>query len=141
MPNLHPFLVHFPIALLSVSFLFDVLSMITSRDELERTAWWTLLTGTLGLAAAVITGLIAENTVTIYESAREHFETHEQVAFSAAALYAFLIFWRIANRTRLPKRKSIYYVGLSLLGIALIWVAAWYGGEMVYRFRVGVTPS
>ncbi len=138
MPNIHPLLVHLPIALLTISFLFDALGLLTKKQELERTAWWTLLAGTIGLAATVVSGLLAEKTVSIADFAREHFETHEQIAFIVASIYSVLLLWRIAGGTSLPKQKEWLFVGLSLAGVILIWTGAWYGGELVYRFGVGV---
>lgn len=138
MPNIHTLLVHLPIALLTISCLFDILGLVTKRQELERAAWWTLLTGTIGLAATVASGLLAERTVTIVHSATEHFETHKQIAFVVAGLYSLLFLWRVAGKTRLPKQRAWLFVALSLLGVIGIWTGASYGGELVYRFGVGV---
>jgi uncharacterized membrane protein len=136
--NLHPMLVHLPIALLSASFLFDLLGHLAGRAELQRTGWWTLLVGSCGLLATVISGLLAGRTVSIPLEAREHFETHEQMAFLVAALYAAALLWRVANRTNLPKGREWLYLVLSFTGVGLMWVAGWYGGELVFRFGVGV---
>lgn len=138
MSNIHPLLVHIPIALLSMSFLFDCLSLLLKRQEFERTAWWTMLVGTIGLAASVVSGLLAEQSVTIQELAREHFETHQQIAFVIAGLYSVLLLWRIGCKTELPKQKEWFFVGISLFGVVLLWIGAWYGGELVFRFGVGV---
>lgn len=140
MPNLHPLVVHIPIALLTFSALFDLLALLARRQEFERTGWWTLLAGFIGLAATITTGLLAETTVTIADAAVEFFETHEQLAFAVAALYCLLLLWRIANRSFLPKRRPWLFVGLSLLGMLLVWATGWFGGEMVFRFGVGVRP-
>jgi uncharacterized membrane protein len=121
-----------------MSFLFDALGLLFKKQELERAAWWTLLVGSIGLAATVVSGLLAEKTVLIPDSAQEHFETHEQIAFIVASIYSVLLLWRIAGRTSLPKQKEWLFVGLSLVGVILIWTGAWYGGELVYRFAVGV---
>ncbi|MBI4535590.1 MAG: DUF2231 domain-containing protein [Ignavibacteriae bacterium] len=138
MPNIHPFLVHFPIALLTVSFLADLAATLTRNEDLHKVGWWTLLLGTLGLAASVVTGLLAESTITIPREAKEFFEVHEQIGFIVSAIFIFLFLWRIASRTHLPTRNRIWFHIFSLIGVILIWMGAWYGGEMVYRFGVGV---
>lgn len=138
MPNIHPLLVHLPIALLTASWLFDIFGLITRKQDFERTAWWCLLAGVVGLTVTVASGLIAKKTVSIAGVATEHFETHQQIAFIIAGIYAILFLWRIAGRTKLPQHREWLFVGLSLLGVILIWVGAWYGGELVYRFGTGV---
>lgn len=138
MPNIHPLLVHFPIALLTMSLFFDAIGLATKRGELLRTGWWTLAAGTIGLLATVISGLLAEQSVVISAPAREHFERHEQIAFFVSGLYAFLFLWRVAHRTQLPPQREWLFVISSLVGVVAIWLGAWYGGTLVYQFGVGV---
>lgn len=138
MPNIHPLLVHFPIALLTFSCGLDVLGMVTRRLHYERAAWWTLLGGFVGLGLTITTGILAETTVTIHETARAHFEAHEQLAFGVAAIYCILVLWRIAHRSYLPRNQHAWYLALSLVGVCLLWLTAWFGGELVFTFGVGV---
>ncbi len=138
MPNLHPFLIHFPIALLTSSFVFDLAGILTNRKSLNDAGWWTMLFGMLGLTAAVVTGLLAEKSVVVSATAQEHFESHQQIAFVVAGIYATLFLWRIANKGNLPANWRWWFLGIALLGVAGIWICAWHGGEMVYRFGVGV---
>ncbi len=138
MPNLHPMLVHLPIALLTANWVFDLLSVVTKRQEFERTGWWTLLAGMIGLAGAITTGLMAEGSVNIAETARGFFEVHEQLAFGVAAMYSTLVLWRFAARTYIPQRLRWVYLVVSFLGVILVWVTGWYGGELVFRFGIGV---
>ncbi len=138
MPNIHPLLIHLPIALLTCSFLFDFVGMFWKKETLQAAGWWTMVFGTLGLASAIVSGLQAEKTVWIAPAALDHFQTHQQLAFVEAGIYATLLLWRIANRGELPSKWRWGFVGIALLGVVGIWVGAWYGGEMVYRFGVGV---
>lgn len=138
MPNLHPLLVHLPIALLTCSFLFDLVGVLSKKNDLKRVGWWTMICGILGLASTIMSGLQAEKTVLIHPPAVEHFQTHQEVAFSVAGVYAILFLWRIANRGELPQNRDWVFLAIALVGVVGIWVGAWYGGEMVYRFGVGV---
>ena len=138
MPNLHPLLVHFPIALLTVGLAFDLIGLLLRREEFSRTGWWTQLAGTLGVISAVTTGLLAEKSVVIPAAARGSFESHEQIGFVVISVFAALLLWRIASRTHIPERHRMAFLALFLGGLILIWVGAWYGGEMVYRFGVGI---
>ena len=60
MHPIHPMAVHFPIALLSASVLFDLLSSRWQSDGLRAASWSMLLLGLGGAVVAVITGAIAE---------------------------------------------------------------------------------
>ena len=138
MPNLHPMFVHFPIALLTLSALADIASLILKRKDFERLAWWLQLMGIAGLVGTIASGLFAEQSVMISVLAKDHFEIHEQTAFAASGLYALLFLWRIGAKTNLPFRREWIFACLSLLGTVLVWIVAWYGGQLVYRFGVGV---
>jgi len=138
MPNIHPLIVHFPVALLTVSLVFELLGIALERDDLERTAWWLLLVGCVGLAGALTTGLFAEQTVTIPAEVSNQFETHEEMAFISATLYAIIILWRVSNKTLLPQRMRPLYILLTIAALVALWVGAWFGGEMVYGSGVGV---
>lgn len=138
MPNLHPFLTHFPIALLSVSILCEWAAIALKHDELSRVGWWTQLGGTIGLAAAAGTGILAGNSVRIPAPGAEYFAMHQEIAFAASTAFAVLLFWRIGSGTKRPPGRDVLFLLIFAAGVLAIWGGAWYGGEMVYRFGVGV---
>ena len=61
--EIHPILVHFPIALLIISVLFDFLSFFLRRAHLVEAATWCLGLGALGLLASELSGNIVEGHV------------------------------------------------------------------------------
>ena len=138
MPNIHPILTHFPIALFTISFAFDLLSVLLGRIEFERMGLWAQLLGVAGLAATIISGLIARNGLSIKELAVQTIQVHQQIAFAVAVLASILLMWRIGERLRIPAGHRSSYLLLSFAAVVLLWVGAWYGGELVYRFGLGV---
>jgi len=141
MPSLHPLIVHFPIALLTVGLLADVWARLFKTSDLSRAGWWSQLAGTIGLAAAVGSGLIAKESAGISDaSAASVLEGHEQWALWSMVIFAALLFWRIAARTRLPANPRYVYAGLYCIGLVALWLTAWHGGELVYGWGVGVSP-
>lgn len=138
MPNPHPLIVHFPIALLTIAVLFELLSRFLQREDFSRIGWWMQLSGTIGIALAVLSGIFAQDTVTIAPLARPYFEMHQQMTFAASGLFAALLFWRIASKSRVPERYAALYLVLLACSVAVLWAGAWYGGEMVFRFGVGL---
>ena len=55
--------VHFPIALLSASVLFDLLSSRWRQEDMRVVSLYTLILGLGGALVAVITGTVAEEAV------------------------------------------------------------------------------
>jgi uncharacterized membrane protein len=96
------------------------------------------LVGTIALVVTVVSGLIAKAELTIQASGQEFFEAHQQIAFVVTAFTSALLLWRISNRLVLPSKYTRTYLFLYLATVVLIWLGAWYGGELVYRFGVGV---
>jgi uncharacterized membrane protein len=138
MPNIHPFLTHFPIALLTAGFAFDAVSVLLKQNRHEFVGRWLQLVGTIALVVTVVSGLIAKAELTIQASGQEFFEAHQQIAFVVTAFTSALLLWRISNRLVLPSKYTRTYLFLYLATVVLIWLGAWYGGELVYRFGVGV---
>lgn len=138
MPNLHPIVIHVPIVLLTMGLLLDMLSVLRKDSHFELFGRWSQVTGTVGLAVGVLTGLLAKSGVSVSDEGRIFLETHEQIAFGVIALASSLLLWRISNRMLLPSRNRAAYFLLSVVLVGLMWVGAWYGGELVFRFGVGV---
>jgi uncharacterized membrane protein len=130
--------VHFPIAILALALLFDLAGLLTKIHSLERAGWWSQVAGTVALLAAVISGLLAEKGVLVSELAHSTLETHQQFALLATAICCILLLWRIAHRTRLPARPRALFLSLMALTVIVIWAGSYFGGELVYKYGVGV---
>jgi uncharacterized membrane protein len=140
MPPLHPALVHFPLALFPVGVLLDVLGRLLRRQDMARAGWWLQLGGTIGLALAIGTGLIAkEAAMPLPPSAADILSLHEQLAFSAGGTLFLLFLWRAAGRGALPSGRENTFLALYLVGVSLLLVAGWLGGDLVFNFGVGVS--
>lgn len=61
--ELHPIVVHFPIALLIVSVACDIAAVFLRRAGLTSTATWTLIFGVPGAGAALLSGWISEHDI------------------------------------------------------------------------------
>jgi len=141
MPNIHPLLTHFPIALLSFALVAEWTARVFPREELTRAGWWTQAAGSIGLAAAAVTGMLAAGSVTIAPPGKACLDVHREIAFVACTIFAVLLFWRIASRTKLPAGRETAFLLLFTAGVLALWAGAWYGGEMVFRFGAGVHPA
>jgi uncharacterized membrane protein len=132
--DLHPLLVHFPVALLTFGAFADLAASVRKNPAAEVVGWWAQLAGTAGILLSAATGLLAKGRLS-EPAVLDLVATHEQLAFVTAAAFAGLFFWRVGSRGRTPSRLYLACLAGALL---LVWGTAWFGGELVYRYGIGV---
>lgn len=147
-PSWHVAVVHFPIALICLAPIFDLGCLVfRSRVWLDRAAAALYLMGTVGAAAAYLTGQkAAEQAGDLNAAAESALADHEAlavltlVALSVAALLRLLVSWlaRHDNRIHIGIFRLLA-LPLALLAVAMLVATADRGGSLVYRHGVGVT--
>jgi uncharacterized membrane protein len=134
--DLHPLVVHFPIALLPLSFLFALLARFCPK--LCETEWLLLVIGTLAAPVAVITGLIAHLP---YEGTllAAVIEPHQFSALIGTIVMIAITVWRAVNRRKGKDiGQSPVYLVFALLGLAWIVFVGGTGGQLVYHDAINV---
>jgi uncharacterized membrane protein len=135
--NIHPLVVHFPIALLFAATLIYWLGFLARRESWQWSGLWTLVLGALGAAAAAATGLYAAPGVMLAPSVKTVLLTyHKRMMIAVAILSAMLALWAIAARP-MPARGRGAFLAMLVLVAALIAKGADYGGRMVYDYNAG----
>jgi len=135
--NIHPLVVHFPIAFLMGAALFYFLSWIFRNQTFATTAFLLLILGTLAAGAAVGTGLHGEEGVMVSRSVREHLlEVHEKLMLVTLGLSVVLAAWALIARP-FPIRKRWLFLFLLLVLLGVLSVGADYGARMVYDYNAG----
>lgn len=146
---LHPAVVHFPIALLLVGSALALFSMYWHRLHTATScAMWLLLAGWVGIAVAILTGLLSQSDLPPDAPYRGPLNRHIGAAIGAAIIYAILLYLRWLRRPRAGKPSqpmilrdaaSRWWVSLLLIvGLLLVSVCGWYGGQLVYEWGVNV---
>lgn len=92
--ELHPIIVHFPIALLILSVTFDFLGVFLRRWGLTDAATWLLLFGTPSAGMALLSGWVSEHYVTV-GAAGDILHLHKVVAVLTTVLFSLLLFVRL----------------------------------------------
>jgi uncharacterized membrane protein len=133
MPDFHPVVVHFPIALLTFSLAVELLGPVLRSAEATLVGWWTQLGGTAGILFTVTTGMIAKPGAGVYAAGT--LATHEQLAFLTSAIMLGLTIWRTGRRGKIPEQRALF-LGTYAAGVALVWLTAGYGGEIVHRYGI-----
>lgn len=126
-------LVTIPIGLWVFALVSDLLHRFGARGD----AWSTVALyctggGVVGAVFAAVPGLIDLVSLTDPKVKRLAVR-HMIVNLAAMATFALSFVLRLG-----PEATGILPLGLSVLGVALIGVSGWLGGEMVYVHGVGI---
>lgn len=134
---LHPALVHFPIALFVLSFLFDTASLIDpAAGWLPRAASY-LLIGGIGLALlAAIPGLADWNDIRADHPAKRLATLHMALNLIAVGLYAVNVTLRSSTLLASPTPAVPFL--LSVIGIGLLSFSGYLGGRLIYEDGIAV---
>jgi uncharacterized membrane protein len=137
----HAALNDLPPALLVASLVFDLVGSATKREGLKTAGFWTLIAGAAGAVVALVSGLLAEDTIEHGESVHRVMERHEAFAITATIVFGLLAVWRIWRRGNLPGQERAVYLVAATLGTAMVVWVAHLGGTIVFRHGGGVpTP-
>jgi uncharacterized membrane protein len=141
--ELHPFFVHFPIALIFTAALLDWVRWFKDRTRLLAAGFWggttpLLILAFFSAAAAVTTGLLDAQHVASTVPWHDHLDRHQVLAFMTSGLLAILVLWRVALRGAFPQRSVLSYLILLLAAVITVGIGAYFGGEMVYSHGAGV---
>ena len=140
--DMHPFVVHFPIALLSVAFVFSMwgLLRVPSAVGAARTGLVLMLLGTLSLLLAFSSGEAGRGRVPRAPAVQEEFAEHAEHAGRArivmvVAAVGFLVSHLRGGPARGGRAATAFRVGLVLMfgfGLFQVLDAAHHGGRLVH---------
>jgi uncharacterized membrane protein len=127
-------LVVFPLGLLGTAVIFDIIYLISDYSQWTLAAYYMIGAGLIGGLAAALFGWLDWVGVPSGTRAKRIGLWHGLV--NVAVLALFILSWVLRrDNPALPPTGAIV-AGLSAIMLAMI--AAWLGGEMVYRMGVGV---
>lgn len=141
MPPIHPALVHYPIALVTLSVLADVIGFIGGNQSLQNAGWWALLGAAIGAALTLIAGLFDMTREKIEPVAHKRVHTHMKVGLTLFAVLAGLTVWRWLIYSNLAYPIGWIYLVAACLVLGLTFFQGWLGGELVFTDGVGVAPT
>ena len=127
--KLHRILIVFPLGLLGTSFLFDLAWAVTARKELAVTSWWMILAGVTGGVIASIFGIIDFTGIPRGTRARRVGALHGW----GNAIVAIFFGVSLLLRRDEPGHPEALAIAMSGLGVLLIVITGWLGGELADR--------
>jgi uncharacterized membrane protein len=131
---IHPMLIPFPIAFFVATFVCDLIFWRTGNPGWVTATLWLLGAGLIMAALAAVAGLtdfLGEKRIRDLSDAWHH--AIGNVIAVLVSLFSF--YWRYRHGA-----AGVLPTGLvlSLIVVCVILFTGWKGGEMVYRYRVGV---
>jgi uncharacterized membrane protein len=140
--ELHPFVLHFAIALLLAAPGCDAVGLLLRREGLLQAGRWNTLLGALAAVLAVLTGLSAEASLPPHSAAGASLlSLHRALGFLTLAVWVPIALWRLLIRTAFPPRLRTIYLAASFAGAALLLAQAGLGSALVYRHGVGLSAA
>lgn len=137
-PRLHAALNDLPTALLVTAALFELLALATRREAFRQVSFWTLIIGALGGAAAVLSGLQAEEHIAHGDAVHRVMETHELLAFVTLGTFGLLAAWRLMRERRMGPAERALALATTLAGAGVLIATSIYGGRLVFDHAAGI---
>ncbi len=134
--EVHPALVHFPIALLPLTVAADLAGSITGDDRLSRLGRWGMVASAASAALAGVAGLIAQEEVNVEGPSMDTLITHRNLNLGVLALTTAL-----AVRRQSERRAGPAYLAAAAAAVGALLYSGYLGGKVVYEYGVGVQPA
>ena len=137
----HPILVPLPIGAWVASFVFDLASKWSDNPTIfNHGAFWLIVIGIVGAAAAAVFGLMDLLTTAPRSAARRTGLIHMTLNVVALVLYIILA---IAHHRSLDDLDGIPpgIIVLNAVALVLVGVSGWLGGKLSYRYGVRVADE
>jgi uncharacterized membrane protein len=138
--HFHPMIVHFPIALITVGFLADVVRLFFKNEKwLSKAGYYLMLLGALSAVAAWSTGQLF-TTEPVQGEIVKVFTRHESAAMATMIfMVAGSVFriWLVSKKREETQLKWIAFV-LYFLAFAAVTYTGFMGGTMVYNYMMTI---
>ena len=137
---IHPMLIPFPLALWATSFVVDVLFYFLRHPTLLVVAKFMIAAGCIGAIAAAVPGFIDWLAIKNGD-VKKVANWHARLNVAALVVFAISLFLRMDSYSDLVGRRLTVPFVLSLVGVILISISGWLGGELVFRHEIGQTRN
>ncbi len=138
--HFHPIIVHFPIALITVGFFVEVVSLFYKKEKcLSKTGFYLMVLGALAAVAAWSSGQLFTNEPGQGEIVKvfERHETGALITMILMVLGASFRIWLAINKKEETSMKWIAF-GFYLLAFISVTFTGFMGGTMVYDYMMSL---
>jgi len=137
--DLHPALVHFPIAFIVLSFFFQSFTILIPKKVPDNLTLWALIPAAISTIPTVITGQSMKNKINnICAEAQKSLEIHEVFAnistWGTLSICLIWIFITLKEKNNKSAQKLLFAF-LTLLFLSVI-ITGYYGGLLVHIWEI-----
>jgi uncharacterized membrane protein len=134
----HPMIIPFPIALWVFSLVADVIYLWRGNPVWrDYIAFYALLGGIIGAAVAAVPGIIDWLSITD-KTIVKLANWHARLNVIALLVFAASFYLRTTSGAGMLSDSYTIALALSVLGVILISISGWLGGDMVFKHGVAV---
>jgi uncharacterized membrane protein len=138
---IHPMLIPFPIALWFFSLIADLIYLWRGNPAWrDWVAFYALLAGIIGAVAAAIFGIIDWLAIKDRE-VKKVANWHARLNVIALLIFAASFYLRTTNGSQMVGDNYTIPLVLSIIGVILITISGYLGGELVFKHGVAVNPQ
>ena len=142
-PNIHPLIVHFPIAWWIAALTVDVVALALPRAGWADTVATVLYpAGSFSAVVAYFSGRQAATAALIPGMAHPIVQQHANWALATSVTFAVVTLIRVwvrFHQPRPPRSVRTVLVGAALAGLVLLFQTGERGAQLVYEYGVGVS--
>ena len=136
----HPMLVSFPIGLWITSFAADVIFYFHRNTSLLLISKFMIAAGIVGAIAAAVPGIVDWLTLTDKDETKVA-NWHARLNIIALIIFAISLYFRMRAGSHWVHYSMRIPFLLSFLGVVLISISGWLGGELTFKHGVGRASS
>jgi len=148
LPNLHPLLVHYPVAFFTVAIAFDFLCLLFRRQSwLDRTTTVLYIVGAVGVVATYFAGEQAADSLVgvppkVEPLIAEHSDwgLYTLLFFLVFVIFRVFVYWRDRNSSEISINPlRLLAIVAAIAGQWVLFQASDRGGALVYQHGMAVT--
>ena len=130
----HPMLIVFPLGLLPVASIFDIIYLCTHNGHWADVSYWIIAAGIIGALIAAVFGFV--DWLGIPERTRAKYIGLIHGGANFIVVLLFIVSWFMRRSD--PSAPTLLPIVLGWIGIGIALFSGWLGGELVYRLNVAV---
>jgi len=131
---IHPMLIVFPLGLLPVAAIFDIVYLSSKNGQWAIISYWLIAAGVIGGLVAAVFGFIDWLAIASGTRAKSIGLLHGITNVIVVVL--FIASWLMRRPN--PGTPELLAIILGFVAIGLAIISGWLGGELVYRLGVAV---
>ncbi|MEK9629669.1 MAG: DUF2231 domain-containing protein [Nitrospinota bacterium] len=131
--QLHPLIVHFPVALLTSGVVFEIYGKLKKDETVETAGRFNTRFGFWCIFPVLVVGFLGMLSLENTEKFKDFLSGHLRYAF--LTLVAFLIAMIFSRYFPNRMGQVVYFLAL-VAGLVCVLGTGYYGGELVHRFEL-----